>query len=128
MEEIKYVFAIYSCKKYLETAISMYNMFLRNFLPKFVKIYIVYGDKEINSDFLIKDDLFLVLNVEDTYEKLTEKSIQLFRTVIRIHPNVKGCFKCDDDIIPNKNELIKMIDNIYEYNDYIGKIVISKKY
>jgi hypothetical protein len=128
MEEIKYVFAIYSCKKYLETAVSMYNMFLKNFLPKFVKIYIVYGDKEINSDFLIKDDLFLVLNVEDTYDKLTEKSIQLFRTVIRIHPNIKGCFKCDDDIIPNNIELMKIIDNIYEDNDYIGKIVISKKY
>jgi hypothetical protein len=128
MEEIKYVFAIYSCKKYLETAISTYNMFLKNALPNFVKIYIVYGDKEINSDFLIKDHLFLVLNVEDTYDKLTEKSIQLFRTVIRIHPNLKGCFKCDDDIIPNKNELIKIIDNIYEDNDYIGKIVISKKY
>jgi hypothetical protein len=128
MEEIKYVFAIYSCKKYLETAISMYNMFLKNFLPNFVKIYIVYGDKEIISDFLIKDDLFLVLNVEDTYENLTEKSVYLFRTIIRIHPNVKGCFKCDDDIIPNKNEFIKIIDNIYEDNHYIGKVVISEKY
>jgi len=71
----------------------------------------MYGDDTINEEYKIIDDKYLVLKVADYYENLREKTIQLFTTVEKAFPNVKGCLKCDDDIIP----CIKSINNYIEY-------------
>ena len=63
--------------------------------------YIVYGDTDIQSDYLLIENKYLVLKVHDTYEHLSNKTTHLLRTSLLLNPYVKGIFKCDDDIIPN---------------------------
>jgi ribosomal protein S27AE len=81
------------------------------------------------STYEIKDDKFLILNVGDNYEHLTEKTICLFRTVLLMNPTIKGIFKCDDDIIPNKmylNNIIERLNN--EDIAYMGASVNYQKH
>jgi hypothetical protein len=69
------------------------------------------------------------LNVEDDYQSLNHKSYELFKTVNYLFPNIKGCYKCDDDLLLNANSLFKFkqyieycAKNKQELN-YVGQIV-----
>lgn len=60
--------------------------------------------------------------MEDYYENLCEKTVALCKTIKTILPNIKGIFKCDDDIIPNISFMNSMIKYIDENNiDYMGR-------
>ena len=67
----------------------------------------------------------LILNVLDGYEYLNLKTNKLLETINILYPDIKGIFKCDDDIIPNMSHLNKFINNVLKNNviDYCGKIV-----
>jgi hypothetical protein len=117
-----FIFCIYSCKKNFEKAEFLYHLIKDKLLS--CKFYIVYGDNTINTDFEIKDNKYLVLNCGDNYEHLSIKTISLLSTVEKIHPNVKGVFKCDDDILPNKRKLKELIEYISCNNiPYLGFVV-----
>lgn len=102
-----YFFFIYSCKKNLKKALLIYDI-LHNRLTD-CKIYIIYGDPTAFT-YSIKDDKYLILNVGDNYEHLTDKTLCLIKSSLLINPNIKGIFKCDDDIIPNKTYLNNTIE------------------
>ncbi len=109
---MKILFIIYSCKKYLRDAELLYSI-LENKIN--AKILITYGDN-IEINYKIIDDKYLILNVNDNYEYLNEKSLALFNAIYLSYPDITGIFKCDDDIIPN----------IEYINNYINEILKKK--
>jgi hypothetical protein len=83
------------------------------------------GKPNLEIDYKIVDDKYLLVKCGDYYENLSEKSICLFRAVKSAFPHIKGIFKIDDDIIPNiekLNELILLINRINV--DYLGNVSI----
>jgi len=115
---MKILFVIFSCKKYLRDAELLYSILNNNINAK---ILITYGEN-IDKNYKVIDDKYLILNVKDDYEYLNEKSIALFNSVIELYPDIKGIFKCDDDIIPNINHINNYINNLSKNNvDYGGK-------
>lgn len=119
---MEYIFIIYSCKQNLKIkAIPLFHM-LNNKLPN-CKIYISYGQEDLDTDYVIVDDTFLVLKCNDDYESLSKKTIALWDMVEKIFPNGKGVFKCDDDILPNISDLKQVLRIISENNvEYLGKV------
>lgn len=114
----KFFFFIYSCRKYLKKATLLYDL-VSNRLND-CKIYIIYGNPTL-SNYQIIDDKYLVLNVGDNYEDLTNKTMCLLKTTLLINPEIRGIFKCDDDIIPNIKYLNNTIAMLNKKDiDYIG--------
>jgi hypothetical protein len=109
---------IYSCKKRLNQAEQLYDML-------FGERYIVYGD---DVDDYVLTERHLILNVEDSYEKLTEKTMKMFQVVSRLFPG-KGILKMDDDIIPTISHLKKTMDYFENQNMvYAGNVMTAGEY
>jgi len=117
-----FIFIIYSCKKNLEIANNIY-LKINKKINK-TKVYIIYGDT-LNAPFDIIDDKYIVLNVKDDYDNLTDKTINLIKVIYEIFPTIEGMFKCDDDIIVNLNHINEVTINLNL--DYCGNYVINKK-
>jgi hypothetical protein len=84
------------------------------------KIYIIYGNPAL-LNYEIIDDKYLVLNIGDNYEDLTNKTLCLLKTTLLLNPEIQGIFKCDDDIIPNVVYLNNAIDMLNRKEiDYMG--------
>lgn len=139
---MEYLFIIYSCKKNINNAEKLYSYLIDKLNVD--KILIINGlikgdynddiEKEIilNGYKIIENKL--ILNISDTYEYLNLKTHQLFKTIYNLYPNIKGIFKCDDDIIPNIQHLNNFIYNILSNNnfnsniDYCGNIINTNNY
>jgi hypothetical protein len=121
-----YIFVIYSCKKNLKKANGFYDRF-HEYVEKYnFKMFVMYGDDTIKSNYEIKDDKYLILKVDDTYDFLYLKTLKLFKIVSKIFPKIKGCFKCDDDIILNTICFLDLVRKIPIFNiDYSGYTSIS---
>jgi hypothetical protein len=125
---LDFIFIIYSCKKNISKSEFLFHL-INNKLTN-CKCYIIYGDN-LSTDYEIKNyeiknDKYLILNCSDYYENLSQKTISLFNIIEKIHPTVKGVFKCDDDILPNiikLNELFTFILNNKEEIPYLGNIM-----
>ena len=90
------------------------------------KIVIVYGNPQLEVEYVFNGDI-LILKSSDFYEYLTQKSFRLFRTISKLFPTITGCFKCDDDIIPNINSINNFISS--NKGDYVGVSAnVSDKY
>lgn len=126
ISEKDYIFVIYTCKKNLEKATQIYNRFCEIMESTIsIKVLIMYGDV-IHTDYEIKDNKYLVLNVDDSYEFLYLKSLQLFKIINNIFPKIKGCFKCDDDIVLNLFSLERFIETLKSVSiDYSGIVTTS---
>lgn len=122
-----YFFFIYSCKKYLKKASLVYDLLVNRLTD--CKVYIVYGNPA-ESTYKIVDDKYLVLNVGDNYEDLTDKTLCLLKTALLINPEIKGIFKCDDDIIPNTVYLNNTLELLQKQEiNYMGlSIKVSPHY
>jgi len=123
---MNFIFAIYSCKKNISKSEFLFHL-IYNKLPN-CKCYIIYGDNTLSTDYEIKNDKYLILNCGDYYEDLSLKTIAFFNAIEKIHPTIKGVFKCDDDIIPNIIKINELFTYILNNNDdisYLGNI--SKK-
>ena len=120
---MNYLLLIYSCNKYLNKAEILFSE-INNFSSN-CKTYIIYGNPDLDSDYEIIDDKYLILKVEDSYEYLNKKTLILFKTIITLYPDITGILKCDDDIIPNNYYLNNFL-NVYLNNniniDYCGVI------
>lgn len=128
-QEEKYIFIIYTCKKNLSKAETIYERINKNI--SFGKVYIIYGDNTNATDYnnlnyKIIDNKYIVLNVDDDYDHLNDKTLLLLQTVNEIFPSIKGMFKCDDDIwinINNINNFIRMNECNNNMIDYAGYVV-----
>lgn len=127
-----FLFIIYSCKKNTRSSTEIYKK-INNKLTR-TKAYILYGDQEYFKNTLyadklyaVIDDKYIILNTEDTYDTLNNKTLLLLQTVYKLYPSIKGLFKCDDDMIVNiihiNNVINDLILNKIQENDYIGKNV-----
>ena len=119
MNNCDYLLIIYTCKKNLNKALNLYNVILTNPINS-TQVLIIYGDPNLNTDHVLVNNL-LILKVGDNYENLTDKSFKLFNTIIKLFPNIKGIFKCDDDILINCDSLSYFIKK-NSGHDYCGKI------
>jgi hypothetical protein len=98
---------------------------VNNRLPD-CKTYIIYGNPALSA-YQIIDDKYLVLPVGDNYEDLTDKTLCLLKTALLINPEIKGMFKCDDDIIPNIVYLNNTIELVNKQTvDYMGMSIKIK--
>jgi hypothetical protein len=118
------LFAIYSCKKYIDKAEFLYNLLIEILDHNRAHLFIIYGSKnDLNINYQIIDDKYIVLNCGDNYEDLMYKTQYLLKTFIDLKI-YSGLIKCDDDIIPNPNAIRNFIDYL-EFNpnvEYIGKV------
>ena len=57
----------------------------------------------------------LILDIEDTYENLSYKTISSFLWVRKFYPNVKYIVKIDDDVSMKWQYLLSFISNKYPY-------------
>lgn len=85
---------IYTCKARLTAALQVYDMLWN--VP--VKKFIVYGHT-METDYIFTEK-YLVLNVGDDYEHLTEKTKKMFQVAEKVFPG-EPVLKMDDDILPN---------------------------
>lgn len=118
-----YLFIIYSCFKNLHKSNSLYDLIINRLQNS--KCYIICGISSLNKLYEIVDDKYLYIKCGDDYNNLCEKTITICKTIKVAFPNVKGIFKCDDDIIPNIlhiNQLIQFVDN--NNIDYLGRQII----
>ena len=87
----------------------------------------MYGGK-IKKKYEIRDNKYLIINVDDSYNFLYLKSLNLFKIINKIFPNIKGCFKCDDDVFLNVFSLYKFIETLNFFSiDYSGTVTMSIK-
>ena len=127
----EYIFIIYSCKKNLEKANKIYEK-INNQIDN-TKIYIIYGEKlneneNENANHKIMDDKYIILNVNDDYDHLNEKTLLLIKTINLVFPTIKGMFKCDDDVIHNVKHINTFLKNIpFKNIDYCGKKNVRTK-
>jgi hypothetical protein len=128
ISEKDYIFVIYTCKKNLKKANQFYNRFCEIMeLNLSIKVLIMYGDV-INTDYEIRNNKYLVINVDDGYQFLYLKSLKLFKIINNIFPKIKGCFKCDDDIFLNIFSLTQFIETLKYFSiNYSGLVVTSLK-
>ena len=85
---------IYTCKARLNLALQVYDMLWN--VPE--KKFIVYGDT-ITPEYVFTEK-YLVLNVGDGYEHLTDKTKKMFQVAEKVFPG-EPVLKMDDDILPN---------------------------
>lgn len=122
---VEFVFIIYSCKKNSHKSEFIYQL-LKNKLEN-TACFIIYGDPTIENEYKIIENKYLVLKCGDFYEHLTQKTIMLNKVVYQLYPNIRGLFKCDDDIIPNSKNIRDMIVYVKRYNPpYFGHLVCSE--
>lgn len=128
MTHFDYLFVIYTCKKNLEKANNMYSRYaslISNDLLK-IKTIIVYGDDSMKKKYQYKEDKYLILNVDDGYNCLYLKTLKLFKTVLTLFPNIKGCIKCDDDVMINVECIYSFMENLKKFTiDYSGLSLIT---
>jgi hypothetical protein len=79
---MEFLFIIYSCKKYLHKSEKLYNKI--NSKLNNCKILIIYGDTNLESDYKLIDDKYLILKIEDSYEYLNKKTYCLFKTIYKL--------------------------------------------
>jgi len=110
---------IYSCKKNLRKAKLLYDLLDTKIN---CKCYITYGESTLSTPYVLQGN-YLILKCGDQYENLCEKTICMFRSVYELFPDVKGVFKCDDDIIPNIKKMNELITTV-NTNDipYLGYV------
>lgn len=122
-----YIFIIYSCKKNIDKANKLYDKIYDKI--ENCKVYIIYGDDVIDNKNKIIDDKYIVLNVEDDYEHLNKKTLMLLQTINKEFPNIKGLFKCDDDVIINLNNIHNFIKDNKTINVcYSGHVTQTIEY
>lgn len=118
-----YIFILYSCKKNIEMANKTYERIYNKINN--TKVYIIYGDEFIKEKYTIVDDKYIILNLKDDYDHLNSKTLLLFQTLNIEFPEMKGMFKCDDDVILNLKDVNNIISRIADI-DYAGKTIIRE--
>jgi Galactosyltransferase/Glycosyl transferase family 11 len=126
-----FLFVIYTCQPNLPKAHVMYDRFSHLLAQYFnMKMLITYGDMDLikKDPYLLLNDKYLVLNIDDGYESLDKKSLALFKAVSQLFPEIKGCFKCDDDVLVNIESLYQFIEMIKHGSiDYSGLTIMKRE-
>ena len=111
---------IYTCKARLSLALQVYDMLWN--VPE--KKFIVYGDV-LEQDYLFTEN-YLVLNVGDDYEHLTDKTKKMLHVAEKVFPG-EPVLKIDDDILPNSSLIRYYLQSLKEIH-YAGCSCYSEEY
>jgi len=103
-----YLFAIYSCVKYLDKAQKIYERINNKIIN--TKVYIFYGNLNIDTEYKIIDDKFIELKVKDDYASASNKTLAMIRHIDKNFSDIRGFLKCDDDVIVNIEHINKFIN------------------
>jgi hypothetical protein len=121
-----YLFIIYSCKKNISKSNAIYERLMDKLIK--TKVYILYGEEDLEEPYKFIDDKYIVLKVRDDYDHLTDKTLALIQFVNTVFPQSKGLFKCDDDVFVNVKQVntFIQISSAKEVN-YVGHAVVRTK-
>lgn len=111
----KILFAIYSCRKYLDRSEFLYRL-LENF-NQTVDVCIFFGKDNLGP---IQSSCNIhTLNCNDGYDNLTIKTLTLLEESL----SYAGVIKCDDDIFPSINYLRKFVNRLLtnKHINYAGR-------
>jgi len=111
---------IYTCKANLKLAIQLYDMLWNINEKKFI----VYGD-DIEKEYEFRDN-YLILNVGDYYEDLTQKTKKMFQVAEKEFPG-EPVLKIDDDILPITSILKNHLENLKGIT-YAGRCCYSDEH
>jgi hypothetical protein len=131
MDASKFVFVVYSCHKNLDPyAFAVYDLIHGTF-PE-MPIYILYGDPKLDVPYktMTLGDArnYLVVHVKDTYESLNLKTIAMLKAIHGLHHDYIGVFKCDDDVLVNTEQLLRLMLTLHkEPHHYIGVRIRNDK-
>jgi hypothetical protein len=103
----KILFAIYSCRKYLDRAEFLYRLLENTFDQNKVDVCIFFAKDDQGS--IQTSCNHCILDCLDGYDNLTIKTLTLFSQCL----SYKGIVKCDDDIFPNINYLRKFVNRLH---------------
>jgi hypothetical protein len=106
-ENGKILFAIYSCRKYLDRAEFLYRLLENAFDQNKVDVCIFFAKDDQGS--IQTSCNHCILDCLDGYDNLTVKTLTLFSQCL----SYKGIVKCDDDIFPNINYLRKFVNRFH---------------
>jgi len=121
-----YLFVIYSCKKNISKSTALYDLLVDKLRE--TKVYILYGEEDLEESYKIIDEKYIVLKVRDDYDHLTDKTLALLNFVNTVFPLSKGLFKCDDDVFVNIKHLNTFIQIAQlKAMDYGGRAVVRTK-
>ncbi len=117
-----YLFVIYSHSKNLDKAQILYEQIT----DINAEIIIIYGNPSLNDEY-IKHEHIITIKCGDTYDCLTDKTLKLLEISNQLYPDIKGLFKCDDDIVLNVNRFNSFLLKIEQMKDkdYIGKSIYT---
>ena len=123
-----YLFILYSHKNNIYHSYNLLNYYKKNnkYIKNNIKFIIITGDPTISNDYNIYDNN-VVLKCDDSYNCLTFKTIELIKFIKKEYPNIKGCFKCDDDVVISFKRINDFFYLLNEDTDYIG-LVTYKSY
>jgi hypothetical protein len=131
MDASKFVFIVYSCQKNLDPyAFAVYDL-MHGMFPE-MPIYILYGDPKLDAPYktltLGDSRHYLVVHVKDTYESLNIKTMAMIKAVHGLHHDYIGMFKCDDDVLVNTEQLMRLMFTLHkEPHHYVGVRIRNDK-
>lgn len=120
----EYLFILYSHKNNINHSSNLLNYYKKNnkYIKNNIKFIIITGDPTISNDYNIYDNN-VVLKCDDSYNCLTFKTIELIKFIKKEYPNIKGYFKCDDDVVISFKRINDFFYLLNEDTDYIGLVV-----
>lgn len=116
------IFLIFSCKKNLDSRISlMKESWIKELEEIGYTYFIVYGNPKMDKPYIINGNEFIV-KAKDDYQHFPKKVIRTFFFIKKEFGNqIDGVFKFDDDIIVNLVRLKNYLPEIKKHN-YFGRI------
>lgn len=102
--------AIYS--KSIETQLrakSLYETYLKSYLPNFIYVVWVAVVDTIDTPYLFQDGQHILVNSESPEQTM-------FQALADKFPDIGGCLKCDDTIIPNMLQIRGLLEHMGNAN------------
>ena len=112
-----FVIALMTCKNYFERRAKNCDTYWLqsavNPLPGLnldVKAYIIIGDPTLEAEYKVENvegcsTPILKLRCPDNYEGLAQKTRAMYKAIYKMHPDLQGILKMDDDLYVNVSKL-----------------------
>jgi glycosyl transferase family 25 len=125
MSDYKIVLLILNCQKYKYKADYQKITWLR-YLPNNITYYHIVGNPELESEYIIKDNL-ITIKCPDDYCSLTKKII-IALDIINTNIEYDYIYKTDDDQILINNSLWIHLENVIGSCNYGGYVIRCQRH
>ena len=112
-----FVIALMTCKNYFERRAKNCDTYWLQSAVKpptelnlDVKAYIIIGDPTLEAEYKVENvegcsTPILKLRCPDNYEGLAQKTRAMYKAIYKMHPDLQGILKMDDDLYVNVSKL-----------------------